>query len=151
MSTPINKRRLLQQNTPKEQVSKSPARTPKTVKQVREQKAATNLLHSTLLNEKKKKRNSTVPARLAKSATPVKANRTNDTKSTTSVKKKLNSNNKIQNEEKEQGHDSFSTVVLEQNNIPAEKSLSRQHNTGNSNNSSIKVAVRVRPFSERYY
>ena len=152
MSTPLNKKRLLPLNA-KEQVGKSP-RTPKTLKKVSESMAPVNPSSSTsLLKEKKKDknkelRNSSIPSRFSKGTTPVKVN----TRLETPARNKLNTKIK----ETEQAQDSFSTIVLEQKQSVAENShtpKSRMNlqpfETGN-NNSSIKVAVRVRPFSERW-
>ena len=148
MSTPLNKKRLLP--NPKDHGTKSP-RTPRTAKHIKEQKGPITPSSSltTSLKNKDTRKSTVQTPRLLKGTTPVKVSQRADTP----TKRKLLSTKTEVKESQE--NDSFSTIILEQKQSIGENSCIIKQKMqvpsceANDNNSSIKVAVRVRPFSER--
>ena len=143
MSKTFNKKRLL----PKEQQGTKSPRTPRTVKQVKEQK--TTITPSSTTTKTKDTRKSAIqtPRLLKGGTTPIKVGKKVETR-----RKLLNTKTEAK---EQQDNDSFSTIVLEQKQCIGENphtpksKMHAQSCEASDSNSSIKVAVRVRPFSER--
>ena len=142
MSTSLNKKRLL----PKEQQGTKSPKTPRTVKQVKELKASITPSSTTIKTKDTRKSAIQSPRVLKEGTTPIKVGK----KVETPTRRKLLNTKTVAKEQ--QDNDSFSTIVLEQKQCTRENPhtpKSKMHDLSCDTNSSIKVSVRVRPFSER--